>query len=106
CPQDIEDAGAEAEEQENDQPPWRGSRHPVDEPADADPDRYPRDELAGQLESLGVAGGASALVRFAFPLEPVRLPCRKRCFKFTPAALEIVGAGFRSALAVRARSEE
>ena len=67
--QDIQHAGAEAEQQEDDQPPGRRSRQAVDNPAEAGADRDSGDELAGQLQRLAVAGRAADVSRRP-PLAP------------------------------------
>ena len=87
--QHVQYACDEAEQQEDDQPPGRCPRQPVDPPAETGADRHSCDELAGKLHCLAVAGGAAGAF---LPLLPVRLSRGKGCFEISTAAFEVVVA--------------
>src|SRR5262245_43866167 len=94
--QDIQNPGAEPEQQKHDQPPGGGSRNSVDPPAKARTDDNSGDEFAGKLQCLPKPGGTLRIRAFA-PRPPVRTSLGKPCFETTPAALKVVVAEIRLA---------
>src|SRR5579872_5392924 len=51
----VEHARDEAEQNKNNEPPWRDAEQPVDQPADAAADQHASNEFAREPEAPGVA---------------------------------------------------